>query len=167
MFSLLRDFGRFFRDARYDLLLVWLALAGFAAGGGCTTARGEDAEATARAALALAKAKRDREAVGCFADYEAAAAEARRLKKPLVLWVGMTCADHPGLRRELGDAVHCHLPRRGRDPAPSLVIPGADGVEWFVRSEKIGPDTARKVRAKWAAPPEPPLRPDVGVGEEL
>lgn len=167
MFTLLRDFVQFFRDARYDLLLVWLALAGFVAGGGCTTARGEDAEATARAALALAKAKRDREAAGCFTDYEEAAAAARRLKKPLVLWVGMTCADHPGLRRELGDAVHCHIPRHGRDRAPRVVIRGADGVEWFVRAEKIGPDTARKIREKWAAAPEPLLRPDVGVSEEL
>lgn len=167
MRSFCRDLKCHLAAARPDLTLVWLMLLGFAVGG-CSAARGAGrGEAQARAALALAKAKRDRQAASCFTDYAAAVAETRKTNRPLVLWVGMTCSEHPQLRAGLADAVHCHLPERGRDGAPRVVIQGADGVEWFVRAEKIGPATARQIRAKWQARPTPPLRPDVGIGEEL
>src|SRR5262249_2191289 len=117
-------------------------------------------------ALALAKAKREREATSCFADYEAAVAAAKRADKHLVVWVGMTCGDHPQLRRDLADAIHCHVPSQHGDRTARIVIEGADGVEWFVRPERIGPDTARKIRAKWAGPKVPLLRRDVGISEE-
>jgi hypothetical protein len=124
-------------------------------------------EAKARASLALAKAKREREATSCFRDYEVAATEARRTNRPLVLWVGLTCREHATLRRELADAVHCHVAKQRGDDSPRVVIQGVDGIEWFIRPEKIGSDTAKKIREKWDAPKVPPLRTDVGVIEEL
>jgi hypothetical protein len=164
MTSWLRDFRQHFAAARIDLTYAWLALVGFLIGG-CTAARGADpAEAQAKAALALAKAKRDREAASCFTDYDKAAAEARRTNKPLVLWIGVKCSAHPGLRKELADAVHCHLTAAGRDPSPRVVFQGADGIDWFVRAETINAETARRIRAKWEPPP---IRPSVSIGEEL
>lgn len=162
MRSLLRDFINQFRSARNDLFFAWLALVAFLIGG-CSARGGED---QARAALALAKAKRERETASCFADYEAAVAAAKRADKHLVLWVGMKCSDHPRLRRELNDAIHCHVPSRHGDRTPRLEIEGADGIGWFVRAEKIGPDTSRKVREKWAGRKVPLLRRDVGISEE-
>lgn len=162
MRSLLGDFVNQFRSARNDLFFAWLALVAFLIGG--CTARGEDSEA--RAALALAKAKRERESTSCYVDFEAAVAAARRADKHLVVWVGMKCSDQPRLRRELSDAIHCHVPSQHGDRTPRVVIQGADGIEWFVRLEKIGPDTARKIREKWSGPKVPLLRRDVGISEE-
>jgi hypothetical protein len=165
MRSLLHDIVAQIRFASYDVFLAWLAFAAFTIGG--CTARGEEVQETkARAALALAKAKREREAASCFTDYEGATAEARRAHKHLVLWVGVNCTEQPGLRRELSDAVHCHLPSQYGDRTPRIVIQGADGVDWFVRPEKIGPDTARKIRAKWDGTKMPLLRSEVGIREE-
>ena len=124
-------------------------------------------EATARVRLVLAKAKRERQSSNCFTDHAAAVAEARRLKKPLVLWVAVKCSEHTRLRSELSDAVHCHVAQQNRDHTPRIVIEGGDGVEWFVRPDKIGPDTAWKIRAKWRAPSAPLLRRDVGISEEV
>jgi hypothetical protein len=167
MRSLLRDFFRHARSARNDILFAWLALL-LVAIGGCAIARGEEMpEASARAALALAKAKRERETMSCFSDYETAAAESQRRGKPLVLWVGVKCVDHPRLRRDLADAVHCHLTVQRGDRTPRVVIQGADGIEWFVRPEKIGRETARRIREKWEAPRTPLLRNDVGIMEEI
>jgi hypothetical protein len=112
----------------------------------------EPAEAQARATLALAKAKRDREAAACFTDYDAAAAEARRVNKPLVLWVGVKCSAHPSVRAALADAIHCHLPATGRDPTLRVVFQGADGLDRSIRASDIGPDTARQIRETWRKP---------------
>ncbi len=146
MRSLLRDVVEQAHAARNDLFFAWLAFAAFTIGG-CTAAHGDEPYmAKARAALALAKAKRERESMSCFADYDAAVAAARRFDKHLVLWVGMKCSDHPGLRRDLADAIHCHLPAQHGDRTPRVVIEGANGIEWYVRAERIGPDTVRKIR---------------------
>jgi hypothetical protein len=163
--SLLRYFFIEARAARTDLFLAWLAFAAFLIGG-CTARGDESHEATARAALALAKAKRERESTNCFGDYEAAVTAAKRADKHLVLWVGMKCIDQPQLRRELADAIHCHLPSQHGDRTPRVVIEGVDGIEWFVRSEKIDSETARKIRKKWAGRKIPLLRRDVGISEE-
>jgi hypothetical protein len=162
MRSLLRYFILEARSAGSELFFAWLAFAAFLIGG--CTARGDEAEA--RAALALARAKREREATSCFVDYEAAVVAAKRRDKHLVLWVGMQCSDHPQLRRDLGDAIHCHLPSQHGDRTARILIEGADGVEWFIRPEKISSETARKIRAKWAGPKVPLLRRDVGISEE-
>lgn len=165
MRSLLRYFFIEARAARTELLFAWLAFIAFLIGG-CTVRGDELHEAESRAALALAKAKRERETTSCFVDYEAAVAAAKRADKHLVLWVGMKCGDHPELRRDLADAIHCHLPSQRGDRTPRIVIEGADGIEWFVRSEKIGPDTVRRIREKWAGLKVPLLRRDVGISEE-
>jgi hypothetical protein len=165
MRSLLRHFIVEARSARSDLFFAWLAFAAFLIGG-CTARGDESHEAAARAVLALVKAKRERETASCFSDYEAAIAAAKRADKRLVIWVGMQCSDRPQLRRELADAIHCHLPSQHGDRTPRIVIVGADGIEWFIRPEKIGPDTARKIREKWAGPKFPLLRRDVGIREE-
>lgn len=165
MRSLLKYFILEAHAARTDLFFAWLAFVAFLIGG--CTARGDDShEAESRAALALAKAKRERETGRCFSDYEAAIAAAKRANKHLVLWVGMKCGDHPQLRRELADAIHCHLPSQHGDRTPRIVIEGADGIEWFVPSEKIGPETVRRIREKWAGLKVPLLRRDVGISEE-
>jgi hypothetical protein len=166
MSSLLRDIVDEFRSARTDLLIAWLAFLAFIIGGCAAVHGGEPFESKARAALALAKAKRDREATGCFADYEAAVAEAKRTDKHLVLWVGLQCADHPQIRHELADAIHCHLLSQHGDRTPRIVIQGNDGVEWYVTPEKLGPETSRKIRDKWRGPKVPLLRRDVGISEE-
>lgn len=165
MRSWLRDFAGQVQAARDDLFVVWLALFAFLIGG--CTARGESiAEAKARATLALTKAKRDREATSCFTDLASAKIEARRTRKPLVLWVDVTCAEHAELRRELADAIHCHLPELQGDKSPRIVFEAADGTEWFVRAEKIDARTAARIRAKWTGSPGDLLRRDVGIREE-
>ena len=149
MRSFLRDLAFQVRSARGDIIVAWLVLLVFTVGG-CAVARGEETpESISRAALALAKAKREREAASCHFDYDSAVAEARRLRKPLVLWIGVTCTEHPGLRRELNDAVHCHLSVHNNDRTPRVAIEDRDGTEWYVRAEKIGAETARKLRSKW------------------
>ncbi len=128
MRSWLRDFARQMRSARDDLFVVWLALLAYLVGG--CTARGENLpEAQARATLALAKAKRDREATSCFTDLASAKLESRRTRKPLVLWVGVTCAEHGELRRDLKDAIHCHVREHDGDRSPRIVIEAGDGTE--------------------------------------
>ena len=142
------SFLRELRAARRDLVIAWFAFLVLAIGG-CAIARGDElSESKARAALALAKAKRDREAAICHFDYEEAVAESRRLRKPLVLWIGVKCTEHPTLRRDLRDAVHCHLASHNNDRTPRIAIEDRNGNEWYVRAENIGPDTARKLRAK-------------------
>lgn len=166
MRSLLRDIFNEFFAARTDLSFAWLAFLGFAVGG-CTAVRGDEShETNARSALALAKAKRERDATTCLVDYAAAIVEARRADKHLILWVGMKCSDHPQLRRELADAIHCHVPDQRGDRTPRVVIEGSNGIEWFVTPEKIGPDTVRKIREKWRGIKTPILRRDVGISEE-
>ena len=140
-------------------------------------ARGQDeAEARAKAALALAKAKRERlQSAGkgaqvptdCHTDYTAAVREAERTGKPMVLWVGVQCSDHPELRRSLKDAVHCHMARRAGQREPGVVIIGGDGIEYVVRPEKIGPNTADRIREAWARPYVPPIRGDVRISEDI
>ncbi|MSR53899.1 MAG: hypothetical protein EXS09_11515 [Gemmataceae bacterium] len=157
MRSWLPDFAR-------DDLVVRLALIAFLIGGGM--ARGENlSQPQARATLALAKAKRDREATSCFTDRASAVAESRRTRKPLVLWVGVTCAKHAEIRRDLSDAIHCHVPEQHGDGAPRIVIEGADGTEWFVPAEKINARTAGRIRAKWSGTQAELLRKDMGIQE--
>jgi hypothetical protein len=55
------------------------------------------------------------------------------------------------LRQDLSDVIHCHVAEHNGDHTPRVAVIDADENEWFVRSEKIGPDTARKLRAKWNA----------------
>ena len=149
----------------------------------CVTARGQDAdpdcksaECKAKAALALAKAKREREAVKakeqtqlvCHTDYAAAVKEAEKSGKPMVLWVGVQCADYPALRKALGNAVHCHMTERRGQKEPGIVIMGGDGIEYFVRPEKITVNTADKIKEAWARPyTPPPIRSDVRIQEEI
>lgn len=150
MRPLLRDLIHRLGEARSDLLVVWLALVAFMIGG-CRTRGETTAESKARAALVLAKVKRERESMGCHVDLATAQAESRRRRRPLVLWVNLACSQHPELRRQLNEAVHCHVPSRDNDRSPRLLIRGEDGTEWFVPPEKIGPDTAQRIRAKWQA----------------
>jgi hypothetical protein len=143
----MRFFLRELRAAKRDLLIAWLVLL-LVVVGGCAIARGDElAESKSRAALALAKAKRERETTSCHFDYKIAVAESRRLRKPLVIWVGVRCAEHPALRRDLADAVHCHVAIHNADRTPRIAVEDADGNEWFVRAEKIGAETARKLRS--------------------
>lgn len=138
-------------------------------------ARGQDdSEARAKAALALAKAKREREKgkgaevpADCHKDYTAAVREAERTGKPMVLWVGVQCTDHPELRKDLRNAVHCHMARRAGQREPGVVIIGGDGIEYVVRPEKINATTADKIREAWARPYVPPIRGDVRISEEI
>ena len=140
-------------------------------------ARGQDdSESKAKAALALAKAKRDREQsagkgaqvpTDCHTDLSAAGKECDRTGKPLVLWVGVKCDDYPDLRRNLSEAVHCHLETHSRVDGKAIVVKGTDGIEYIVTAERIGPDTAEKIKAKWKAKYEPPKRGGIGISEDL
>lgn len=145
----MRTFLRELQAARRDLVIAWFSLLVMAFGG-CAIARGDElAESKANAALALAKAKRERETTSCHFDYEQALAESRRSRKPLVLWIGVRCTQHPTLRRELSDAVHCHVASHNNDRTPRVAIEDRDGSEWYVRAENIDAETARKLRVMW------------------
>lgn len=163
-----------FSRLRHDAILVMFGIALLFQLTYTAAANGQDKEAESRAALALAKAKREREqakaktvALACHSDYTVAAAEAARSKKPLVLWVGVKCSDIPELRKALSEAVHCHLAIQRGDDTPRIVIQGGDGVEYYVRPERIADDTAAKIRQKWELPYVPPRRADILIAEEF
>lgn len=136
-------------------VLVWQLLSAVAA-------RADDTDQSkASASLALAKAKREREATKAAPvsaididreTYAKAAKVAKETGKPLVLWVGMKCEDHPGLCKALGNAVHCVLSERDKDPTPRIVINGNDGIDYYVLPEKIAAETAMKIWLKWSSP---------------
>lgn len=98
----------------------------------------------AKAALALAQAQRERETIKnavalaekgqCVDNLAAARLAAKELKKPLVLWVGMTCETHKDVRNALPEAVHCHLPQYHGSNKARLVIPEPDGTEYKVET---------------------------------
>ena len=135
--------------------------------------------AKAKAALALAKVKREREhaktseisAMTCHMNLTEAEREVERTGKRLVLWVGVTCNDHPQLRQLLDVAVHCHVDKWRGDDEPRIVIRGGDGNEYFVYPAKMTDETktAANIKKAWAKvyvpPPDPPKR--AGVSEEL
>jgi len=123
-------------------------------------------EAKAKAALALAKSARER--VGpvraliveksdvkpvelvCFEDYSKARAIALKEGKPLVLWVNLTCEEHPGLRRSLGEAIHCWMPDRGGDASPRIIVQGGDDITYTIRAERLSERTPEIVKSVWA-----------------
>lgn len=125
-----------------------------------------------RAALALAKAKREREAkaaVGkaCLTDLATANEECAKTGKPVVVWVGIKCADYPDLYKALDRAVHVCVREFARSSEPCVIIQGGDGNNYFVRPEKINSGTADKFKKAWAMPYVPPVRGGVGIAEEI
>lgn len=137
-------------------------------------ARADNAdELKAKASLALAKAKREREAVkghaslSCHTDMTVATREATEAGRPLVVWVGVKCSDHPSLRKALDNASHVHVAEWNGSREKKIVFQGTDGLEYFVRPEKVKTDTAGKIRAKWELPYVAPIRFDVRIAEEL
>ena len=156
-----------FHDSRRLLAVVVLV-------GGCITARADECtEAQAKACLALAKAKRERvtkltaTADVCHTDIVTAKAEAVKTKKPLVLWVGVKCADKPALRKALGGCIHCHVATRPGSERPEIIIEGDDGVVWSIEERRLDEGDAEKIadKIKRAAriPAEEPRR---GVVQE-
>lgn len=137
----------------------------------------EKDEVKAKSALALAKAKREREQskaaaqMACHLDLDSAQKEAEKSGKRLVLWVGVTCKDHPQLRTLLDAAVHCHLDSWRGDDEPRIVIRGGDGMEYVAYPQKMTSETktAENIKKAWARtyvpPPDPPKR--AGISEEL
>lgn len=153
------------------LLMLWLAIAfQFVV---VVRAQGDEGgEAKAKGALALAKAKRERDnskaqTLACHTDYATAAKEAEKTGKPLVVWVGVQCVEHPGLRKALDSAVHCHATEWHKNKEARIVIQGSDGNEYYVTPEKIKADTADKLKAKWELPYVPPVRGDARISEEV
>jgi hypothetical protein len=144
---------------------------------GVRAARGQvgevaEDESKARAALALAKAKRQREAakahqLDCHTDYAAAAKAAEQTGKRMVVWCGLECTDYPELRLALASAVHVHVPVWRGDRSPGIMIRGGDGIEYWLRPEKIDAAAADRIKRAWAKPYEPPKRGDAGIGEDL
>lgn len=161
------------RDWWFVAVLVLIALAGGVIG--CIARADERDEAKAKAALALARAKREREQtkvasrLTCHTDQALAEKEAAKSHKHLVLWVGVTCAEHPELRKALDQAVHCHVEKWAGSSEPRVVIKGGDGMVYYVTPEKIDDRTATKVLRTWALPAGPPPvhGAKAGVAEEL
>jgi hypothetical protein len=162
------------------LTIAVLSVIVIIAGIGSCKARGEDKDETkAKGALALAKAKRERETskaaaaeASCHTDLAKAEAEVEKSGKRLVLWVGVTCSEHPELRKLLDNAVHCRLDKwRTGDDEPRIVIRGGDAIEYFVYPRKMTSETrtAENIKKAWARtyvpPPDPPKR--AGISEEL
>ena len=84
-----------------------------------------------------------------------------------MIWSGVTCVDHPQLRKGLSGAVHCHVKKWHGLDEPRIIIQGSDGNEYYVVPAKIKDDTADKIKAKWELEFVPPIRRDVGISEEI
>lgn len=117
----------------------------------------------AKAALALAEAQRLREKLvsapkerakvvetdpsGCFDDLDIARSVSKTLKKPLVLYVGMTCKDVPEVDKALGDdVVKVHLKAYNNNPNPRIVFPDPKGVEFTVPLKSVDGTTPVGIR---------------------
>ena len=101
----------------------------------------------ALATLTLAQAQREREASRmalpeltvkhvCHEDLATAEAEAKRLGKPLLLWVAITCEDEPDISKALqNDCVMCHVREYNQSTAPRIVVPAKDGIWAFSKAD--------------------------------
>lgn len=115
--------------------------------------RADDTDtAKAKAALALAQASRERAehaltvAAPCHTDYASGVRQATEEKKPLVLWVGFTCAADPTTRKMLGDAVHAHVETWNGVATPRLVYQGPDGVTRSIPKDDLCPSAVKAMR---------------------
>lgn len=116
----------------------------------------------AKAALALAKAQRERTTPtaskampkaavveGCFDDLATAHMVAKRLKKPLVLWVGMTCKEAGNVCDSLHeDVVSCHLSSYHGSATARIVVTDPEGVEYRVLKSEIDATTPIGLRKR-------------------
>lgn len=129
------------------------------------------AKARAKAALDLMQRNREREQVAaamasakagltelaqhrdCMPDYMAAWNRAKSERKPLFLWVGMTCTDAPEIRREFKDAVHCHVSDMNGDATPRLIVGRIGSMHYrFERSTLFNADTPAAIQRALPAP---------------
>src|SRR5687767_15874055 len=81
-----------------------------------------------------------------YENYDEAVAAALHQRRHLIVWVAL----NPGTRSDLAndlsrEALHCLLPTFLGDNTPRIVIQGADDRNYFIRAEKIGPNTANVV----------------------
>ena len=130
----------------------------------------------ASALLALAKAKREREELArhlavaaaaartadmarashCYDDIDAAAAAAASSERPLVVWVGIGCADSPAAKAtlaEMPDVVHVHQKIFRGDASPRIVFTDPAGKDWALDKADLGKAEAiREIRTKLNLP---------------
>lgn len=85
----------------------------------------------------------------CTDDLADAAKRAAKEKRPLFLWVGMTCVEAPAIRKAFPAAVHCHVAGNLGDTTPRLLVgPGSDGRYWVFAKDNLGKAaTAETIRA--------------------
>jgi hypothetical protein len=100
---------------------------------------------TAKAALLLATVQRQRiEREGCMTDLSSAIARSEREKKPLFLWVGMTC--DRSIRDAFKTSVHCHVDELNGSSEPRLVV-GPDKVtNWKLMKQELKPAVIPEIR---------------------
>lgn len=96
-------------------------------------------DAKCQASIALAAAARERaEREGCMTDLGAAIAKSEKEKKPLFLWVGMTC--DRAIRDAFKDAVHVHCDSLNDSKEPRLVVGPSKFVNWKLMKHELKPE---------------------------
>jgi len=145
-------------------LLLSLALAFAVAGPG----QADPDSDKAKAALALAKAQRERQqhaaivakekpkaivVEGCFEDLNTARLVAKKVKQPLVLWVGMTCTDAGDVCKAIrDDVVSCHVKSYHGSDTPRVVVTDPDGVEYRILKSEFDATTPIGIRKRMGLP---------------
>ncbi len=126
-----------------------------------------ESAAKARAAIAIAQVQRAREVAktaqvkpeagvaesdnhGCFDDIDVARRVAKKLKKPLVIWVGMTCAEAPKVHKAIQeDTVGVHLRAYNNSVTPRIVVTDpTNNVEYRVLKKEIDATTPISIRRR-------------------
>lgn len=129
-------------------------------------AMADEATDKAKAALALAKAQRERTTPttskampkaavmeGCFDDLATARMVSKKLRKPLVLWVGMTCKDANDVCEAIrDDVVSCHLTSYHGSPTARVIVTDYEGVEYRVLKSEIDATTPIGLRKRMGLP---------------
>ena len=110
----------------------------------------------AKATVALAKAKREREN-SCTSDLAAAIERADRERRPLFVWVGMTCTASPEIRKSFPAAVHCHADSLNGNATPRLLVmpPNAKLAQGFAKTT-FSPATVGQIRGVLGIPASTP-----------
>jgi hypothetical protein len=133
------------------------------------TIHADDSQEKAKAALALAKAQRERAASkesakakplggagvqeGCFESIELAEKVSKLTKKPLVVWVGMTCHEAKDVCSSIADdAVSVHVKTYRGSDVPRIVFHDPDGQEYRVLKTEINGTTPIGIRKRMGLP---------------